>query len=137
MPKYSHHQATAHHPTSSPVGHPAPPPFSAPHIPNSNTNPPALATSSAIQHTPNPLPVHLKNNPFTGPPRPELDAAWHDLFEDVRIRVTRADLDFYGVDSVRLRDGSGFVAELGVWHELHCLVSLGSRLLWGMGEKGE
>ena len=41
---------------------------------------------------------------------------------DIRIRVSRADLAYYNLTSVPLADGSGYAAELGVHHELHCLV---------------
>ncbi|KAG8531257.1 uncharacterized protein KY384_004615 [Bacidia gigantensis] len=96
---------------------------------------PSLATSGALSYTRHPFPVHLHNNPFSGPPRPELDAAWHELFEDIRIRVSAEDLAFYNVSSIPLaqtqddqaREGGGggggrwFAAELGVHHELHCL----------------
>ena len=42
---------------------------------------PSLARSSAIQFEQRPFPVHIHHNPFAGDPRPELDAAWHELFE--------------------------------------------------------
>lgn len=65
------------------------------------------------------MPVQLGGNPFVGNPSPTLDHAWHGLFEDVNIRITQQDLDFAGVDSLMLADGSGeFVGQLGVHHEL-------------------
>lgn len=82
---------------------------------------PSLAQSNAIQFERRPLAVKLRNNPFSGPPRPELDAAWHELFEKIRIRVSREDLEYYNLTSVPMADGSGYAAELGVHHELHCL----------------
>ena len=45
------------------------------------TVPAALARSSALQYEQRTIPVHVKGNPFAGFPRPELDAAWHGLFE--------------------------------------------------------
>ena len=42
---------------------------------------------------------------------------------DIRINVTQQDLAYYNLTSIPLADGSGFAAELGVHHELHCLVS--------------
>lgn len=76
-----------------------------------------------------------------GDPSPILDAAWHELFEgrrfyldlrildrytyvlpDINIRVNREDLEFYNLTSVPLSDGTGYAAELGVHHELHCFV---------------
>lgn len=42
---------------------------------------PSLARSSAIQFEQRPFPVRIHHNPFAGDPRPELDAAWHEIFE--------------------------------------------------------
>lgn len=80
--------------------------------------------SNAVKYERRPFEVNIHNNPFAGDPRPELDQAWHELFEDIRIRVTSHDLSFYNVTSLPLADGSGYISELGVHHELHCLVSL-------------
>lgn len=41
---------------------------------------------------------------------------------DTRMRVSEDDLRFYDVSSIPLADGSGYAAEFGVFHELHCLV---------------
>ena len=40
---------------------------------------------------------------------------------DNNIRVEKQDLDDVGLDSIQLAEG-GYVAQLGVFHELHCLV---------------
>lgn len=40
----------------------------------------------------------------------------------MNIRVSTEWLAQYGVESIPLADGSGVVAQLGVYHELHCLV---------------
>lgn len=70
------------------------------------------------------LPVKMFANPFVGDPSPELDHAWHELFEDVNIRVTAEDLEYAELKSLELADGSGdYIGQLGVHHELHCLVS--------------
>lgn len=37
--------------------------------------------------------------------------------------MTQQDLAYYNLTSIPLADGSGYAAELGVHHELHCLVS--------------
>lgn len=42
---------------------------------------PSLARSSAIHFEQRPFSVKIHHNPFAGDPRPELDNAWHDLFE--------------------------------------------------------
>lgn len=57
---------------------------------------------------------------YAGDPSPELDLAWHYLFEDNNIRVEKQGLDELGLDSIQLA-GGGYVAQLGVFHELHCL----------------
>ncbi|CAI6312384.1 unnamed protein product [Periconia digitata] len=61
-------------------------------------------------------------NPFTGVPRPELDKAWHDLLEPMTIKVTAEELEKFseGDTSIALRDGSGYIAEMAAYHELHC-----------------
>lgn len=38
-------------------------------------------------------------------------------------RITREELDEMNEESVRLVDGSGYIAETTVYHELHCIVS--------------
>lgn len=38
------------------------------------------------------------------------------------MRVSLSDLQYYNLTSIPLADGSGYAAELGVFHELHCLV---------------
>lgn len=43
---------------------------------------------------------------------------------DTRMRVSWDDLRFYNVSSIPLADGSGYAAEFGVFHELHCLVGV-------------
>ena len=35
--------------------------------------------------------------------------------------MSKEDLDYYNTTSVPFADGSGYAAELGVMHELHCL----------------
>jgi hypothetical protein len=43
----------------------------------------------------------------------------------IYFRVTEKDLQFADLESLRLADGSGdFVAQLGMHHELHCLVCI-------------
>lgn len=38
------------------------------------------------------------------------------------MRVSASDLAYFNLTSIPLADGSGYAAELGVHHELHCLV---------------
>ncbi|PHH90570.1 hypothetical protein CDD83_3257 [Cordyceps sp. RAO-2017] len=63
----------------------------------------------------------IVNNSFTGEPRPELDAAWARLLEPITVKISAAELAAHGGDSIAFRDGSGFLAEPAVYHELHCI----------------
>ncbi|KAI1128411.1 hypothetical protein F5Y10DRAFT_292062 [Nemania abortiva] len=66
------------------------------------------------------------SSPFKGPPRPELDDAWNNLLGPTAIRVDKEALDRINRTSVPLRDGSGYMATLDVYHQLHCLVTVPS-----------
>ncbi|PQE18761.1 tat pathway signal sequence protein [Rutstroemia sp. NJR-2017a WRK4] len=90
----------------------------------------ALAKSNAVKYETRPFLINIHNNTFAGDPRPELDSAWHELFEDIRIRVSSEDLAYYNLTSIPLADGSGYAAELGVHHELHCLVRTSTRWIF-------
>ncbi|KAH6633942.1 hypothetical protein B0J18DRAFT_405658 [Chaetomium sp. MPI-SDFR-AT-0129] len=58
---------------------------------------------------------------FMGEPRPEMDAAWHDLLDATLIRYTEDELlQANNATSVRHVDG-GYVGGLGISHSLHCL----------------
>ena len=46
---------------------------------------PSLAKSGALQYENRIIDVRLHDNAFTGPPRPELDWAWHELFESEKL----------------------------------------------------
>ncbi|OAQ76521.1 hypothetical protein VFPBJ_08881 [Purpureocillium lilacinum] len=61
------------------------------------------------------------SNSFKGPPRPELDEAWNKLLGPTSIRVSKETLDRINRTSVPLLDGSGYMAGLDVYHQLHCL----------------
>ncbi|MCJ1358909.1 MAG: hypothetical protein MMC33_008909 [Icmadophila ericetorum] len=61
-------------------------------------------------------------NPYKGPPRPELDDAWHDLFIYNNIRLTAEELKKMNRTSIQLADGSGdYLAAVDVYHHLHCV----------------
>ncbi|KAK4870691.1 hypothetical protein LT330_005039 [Penicillium expansum] len=63
-----------------------------------------------------------KMNPYRGPPRPEHDAAWHELLQYSNIRVGKDTLDRLNRSSIKLADGSGdYFGGLSVHHHLHCL----------------
>ena len=63
----------------------------------------------------------FNESPFAGPPSLETDVAWHDLMGNMSIRVTKAELEAHGQKSIKL-PGGGYLAWLGVFHELHCVV---------------
>ena len=71
--------------------------------------------------------TRFNESPFAGPPSPAVDEAWHDLMGNMSIRVTREELDQNHQTSVELPSG-GYLAWLGMFHELHCVVN--SSLLW-------
>ncbi|KAI1196093.1 hypothetical protein F5X97DRAFT_325892 [Nemania serpens] len=57
---------------------------------------------------------------YAGPPSPEQDAEWDKL---VRRKASLKEMERAGEsidDAVKIADG-GYVAELGVYHELHCI----------------
>ena len=66
---------------------------------------------------------NLTNNRYAGEPSKELDAAWNDLMAPMHIRVTAEELQQDNQESVQLKEGGGYLGWLGVFHELHCIVS--------------
>lgn len=40
----------------------------------------------------------------------------------ITIKISKEELELVGEDSIALADGSGYLAEPSVYHELHCLV---------------
>ncbi|KAF2684870.1 hypothetical protein K458DRAFT_431144 [Lentithecium fluviatile CBS 122367] len=67
---------------------------------------------------------HLGGNPFSQPPGPELDKAWHRLLAGMNIAVSNEWLDPFGAETIPLADNSGMLVQLGIYHELHCLKKL-------------
>jgi hypothetical protein len=62
----------------------------------------------------------FEKSPYAGPPSPSVDSAWHHLLEYTTIRVTAEELLRSNQSSVAL-PGGGYMAWLGVFHELHCI----------------
>ncbi|KAI1409257.1 hypothetical protein F5Y13DRAFT_182154 [Hypoxylon sp. FL1857] len=63
------------------------------------------------------------SNPFTGKPRPEFDEAWRNIISPITIKVSGDELVQFseGDSTIAFKDGSGYIAEMGVYHELHCV----------------
>ncbi|KAI0602836.1 hypothetical protein F4775DRAFT_587370 [Biscogniauxia sp. FL1348] len=61
------------------------------------------------------------DNVYTGEPRKELDDAWTELIKPMTIKISAQELAQLGEPSIALKDGSGYLAELAVFHELHCV----------------
>ncbi|KAF2717511.1 hypothetical protein K431DRAFT_315697 [Polychaeton citri CBS 116435] len=61
------------------------------------------------------------DNPYKGEPRPELDQAWSHLIRNLNIRLSKEELDKLNRSAIELHDGSGYHAELSVYHHIHCL----------------
>lgn len=69
----------------------------------------------------------MHESPYVGPPDPNVDHAWSDLMANMSIRVTKSELTQNNQTSVRL-PGGGYLAWLGVFHQLHCTVSFSTTL---------
>lgn len=66
---------------------------------------------------------------FTGLPRRELDEAWSDLLRPSMIDMPAEEMRKMNKSSIAIRDTGGYVAYYGVFHQLHCLVRLGTSQL--------
>ncbi|OTA62303.1 hypothetical protein K449DRAFT_433959 [Hypoxylon sp. EC38] len=64
------------------------------------------------------------SNVYTGEPREELDEAWRELIKPMAIKISAQELAQLGESSIAFKDGSGVLAQLGVYHELHCIKKL-------------
>jgi Mycotoxin biosynthesis protein UstYa len=71
-----------------------------------------IVTNSTVYNT----------NQFRGKPSPEVTEAWHSAYTRwARIVVSGDDLKAIDRESIPLADGSGYLATLDVFHQLHCL----------------
>ena len=75
----------------------------------------------SVSYTPKQY-TDFEQSPFAGPPSPGVDKAWHDLLLSTSLRVSDAEMARSNQTSVRLPEGGGYIAWLGVYHELHCIV---------------
>jgi len=64
----------------------------------------------------------MRDTPFIGQPSTSVDDAWSKLLHNMSLRVTDAELEKQSHTSIPLPRG-GNIAWLGVFHELHCIVS--------------
>jgi hypothetical protein len=68
-----------------------------------------------------------QRTPFTKAPNKEVDALWDSITAPPgkvgTIKVSKHDLDRAGLQSVQVADGSGYLATVDVFHQLHCLVN--------------
>ena len=85
--------------------------------------PPAAIDNLHIAYTPS-IFHRLNATPYAGPPSPEIDAAWDALLKPMHISVSEAELKRDNQDSVALPESGGYLGWMGVFHELHCIVSL-------------
>ncbi|CAI6332296.1 unnamed protein product [Periconia digitata] len=63
----------------------------------------------------------FEQSPYSGKPRASLEKEWHRLLEGTTIRVSEEELRASNQSSVALPEGGGYMAWLGVYHELHCI----------------
>lgn len=62
---------------------------------------------------------------YSKPPSPEVDAAWNEITAPPGkvgfVKVQKRDLDKMNLTSIPFADGSGYLATIDVFHQLHCL----------------
>lgn len=89
--------------------------------------------------------TEIDSNVYTGSPRPVFDEAWarvierksrgfcqHRMFSRsdcsipaMTVKITNEEFEQLDEErSIKFADGSGYIAEPSVYHELHCIVSL-------------
>ncbi|ORY19202.1 hypothetical protein BCR34DRAFT_552734 [Clohesyomyces aquaticus] len=69
---------------------------------------------------------HTEYSAYSGPPDTANAAAWTHLMQPLYFNASEEELLSAGAspaDSVRVKNG-GYIASLGVYHELHCLVKM-------------
>lgn len=66
---------------------------------------------------------NLSRTPYAGPPSSQLDSAWDKLLSPMHMRISAEELREADQKSVPLPEKGGFLGWMGVFHELHCIVS--------------
>ncbi|KAI1427095.1 hypothetical protein F5Y12DRAFT_738613 [Xylaria sp. FL1777] len=61
---------------------------------------------------------------YAGYPTSESDAAWNALIEGINLKILPEEMSRLDQVSLELNDGTGYLATLGVYHELHCIKRL-------------
>ena len=84
--------------------------------------PPTSIDNLHIAYTPS-IFHRLNATPYAGEPSPEIDAAWDTLLKPMHISVTQEELERDNQESVALPEKGGYLGWMGVFHELHCIVS--------------
>ncbi|KAI0448094.1 hypothetical protein F4803DRAFT_545613 [Xylaria telfairii] len=67
------------------------------------------------------LGAYINYGNYTGKPSREIDSAWSSLLEGMSVKILPEELERLGLTSIALRDGSGYLGALAVFHELHCV----------------
>ncbi|PSN69535.1 hypothetical protein BS50DRAFT_599728 [Corynespora cassiicola Philippines] len=67
-------------------------------------------------------------NVFAGKRTKAMDKAWAELVKPMALKISNEELEQLGETSISFRDGSGYLAEMGVFHELHCVKHLHEHL---------
>ncbi|EDN94567.1 hypothetical protein SS1G_10441 [Sclerotinia sclerotiorum 1980 UF-70] len=83
----------------------------------------SVSARSAVTWEVRKFETKILGNPFVGEPRPELENAWHNLLRYDNLQVPLSDFD-ENMPVIHLKDGSGVIAQLTVFHALHCLKKL-------------
>ncbi|KAH4350602.1 hypothetical protein HBH98_051100 [Parastagonospora nodorum] len=67
-------------------------------------------------------------NVFAGKRTKAMDEAWAELIKPMAIKISKKEIERLGETSISFRDGSGYLAEMAVFHELHCVKHLREHL---------
>ncbi|CAI6289800.1 unnamed protein product [Periconia digitata] len=74
------------------------------------------------------------DNVFAGERTPAMEEAWADLIKPMALKLSKEEVERVGLtsltgkDTISFKDGSGYLAEMGVYHELHCVKHLREHL---------